>query len=249
MPQALLRFSLHHYCSGRRAFGNHHKAIHSNLFHDLQIHHVANVGRGGRNRLAKFQVNRRAIAQGEFSGRRGSGRSSVRRYGRCVIHSALSGGLHSLWLWRLGAGLVLQQQKALHRHITDLAFGCAHTEVQVIPSGDLYLLSALQRRAHIQCGHGTVEIHIAAPAWTFHLTYALRLGERWKYQAKKCGCVLGPRYHACTCGFRRVGHPALLSHREMALADKKWNCRPCIKRYGGKRPDNQRCRGSSMLFG
>src|SRR6267143_1748345 len=143
--------------AGRGTSRNHRKAIHDNLFRDVQIHYVANVGGRGRNGLAKFQVNRRAIVQDEVSwGEGGSARTAFGGRGGCVIQNALSRGLHRPWLRCLGARLVLQQEEALQRDITYLALGGADAEVKVVPAGDLYQLSTLERRAHIQCNHGTV---------------------------------------------------------------------------------------------
>src|SRR5216684_1505637 len=81
-----------------------------------------------------------------------------------------------------------------------IPFGCAHTEVAVITPGDLYLLSALERNAHIQSGHGTVEINVVTRARALHYPCALRMGDPWQCQAKKCGYVLRARLHFAPAG-------------------------------------------------
>src|SRR5712672_3346788 len=119
------------------------------------------MSRCGRNCLFKLHMDWRAIAQRDHSRIGSRARSSFRRRGGRIVQDALSVWLNRLWLRRSGARLVFYEKQALQRNVTDFAFGRAHTEIEIVPSGDLNLLPALECRPHVKSDHRTIKIDVA----------------------------------------------------------------------------------------
>jgi len=109
------------------------------------------------------------------------------RRGRRIVGCAFAGrGIRSIWRseW---AGRIFQDDDVGKGDIAGKAFCGANGEVVFIAAGDLQYLSALKSGAHVERGHGAVEIDVAIKAGTFNAAGVLRLCERGK-ERKRCCC-------------------------------------------------------------